>query len=119
MTDYIDPHSEHSLYDILAGDVPPGESTEYMGFHLVSENSTRFMAQLDGHVGRVKSFDADDYDDVLELVSDLNTLVVQRHQYDYSDDKDALVDWAGKIMTADEERAEEKPELYVHIPDRV
>lgn len=118
MSDYIDPFSEHSLYDLLASDVPVGESTEYMGFHqVVQHDDGRFAAQLDGHAGRVEVFDPDEYDDVLELVDDLNDLVARYQEYEYQDDREALVGWAGKIMTSDEERAESNPETHIHIPD--
>lgn len=113
----IDPHSEYSLYDLINNDVPAGKSTEYEGFHLISTGS-RFMAQYDGHVGRIKTFDPDDYDDVLELVADLNRLVRRLNEYDYQDDRDGLVEWAGEIATSDEERAEES-DHHVYVSDDI
>ena len=117
MADYIDTHSEYSLYDVLNNEIPAGQSTEYMGFHIVSQGTGTYHAQLDGHAGEVKTLNHEDYDDVLELVDDLNSLVVQHMEYDYQQDKDALVEWAGKIMTSNKERAEENPEQYIHLPE--
>lgn len=114
--DYIDTHSEHSLYDVLNNTIPAGESTEYMSFHIVSQGTGTYHAQLDGHAGQVESFTHEDYDDVLELVGDLNNLVTRRWEYDYQDDKQALVEWAGEIMTRDEEKAKDS-DIYIHIPD--
>ena len=111
----IDPFSEYSLHNVVSGDIPPGESTEYMGFHIVSQGNGRFHAQLDGHAGSVKTLDSDDYDDVLGVVDDLNGLVIRHHEYDYQDDKDELVEWAGRIMTRDAEKAAD--DNYLHIPD--
>lgn len=122
MADYgIDSFSEHSLYDILEKDLeaPEDNGTEYYGFHIVPQRGGRYIVQYDGHCGMVMQFENDDYDDVLELVADLNELVFEAHHYDYQDDKEALVEWAGKIMTDDKEKAEANPELYQHIPQDV
>lgn len=116
MTDAIDPYSEYSLHDIVAGDLPRGESTEYMGFHLVGQGDGRVHAQLDGHAGSVETFDAADYDDVLELVNDLNGLVIRREEHEAAGFT-ALCAWAGPIVTADPEQATDDNYLYVpHDP---
>lgn len=120
----IDPYSPHSLYDIINNDIPdPQEGThasvEYEGFHIMHQGGGRFGVQLDGHAGQVDRFHADDYGDVLELVDDLNRHVTLRSEFHYQDDKEELVEWAGKIMTSDKERAENDPELYLFVPDTV
>lgn len=121
MSDYgIDRHSEYSLYDVLENDYEPWEDDfhfEYFGFHLIPQGGGKYHAQYDGHAGSVMKFHRDDYDDVLELVADLNDLLLRVGEYHYQDDKEALVDWAGKIMTNDKEKAEEEPGLYLHIPE--
>lgn len=116
----IDPHSDYTLYDVLENDYKPWEDDfhfEYYGFHIVPQGKGRYHVQYDGHTGQVMTFENDEYDDVLELVADLNDLLLKLNQYDYADDKEGLVEWAGKIMTNDKEKAEKNPELYVHIPD--
>lgn len=118
----IDPYSPYSLYDVVEGNVDSPmkgthSSTEYMGFHIQHRGKGRFHVQLDGHAGSVMELNSDDYDDVLELVDDLNGAAIRREEYDYQDDKEALVKWAGKIVTRDKQKAEEHPALYMHIPD--
>lgn len=121
----IDPHSEYSLYDVIEGEMPEpqvegGEvvesgSVEYMGFHIMCAGEGRYQVQLDGHAGAVMRFSADEYDDVLELVDDLNSLVIRRDAMEYAGDKEDLVEWAGPMMTSNEEKAEDS-DLYVHVP---
>lgn len=118
----IDPYSPHGLRDVLEGNIPDpreGEhsSVEYEGMHIQHQGNNRFHVQLDGHAGCVMTFHSDDYHDVLELISDLNEKLIWWQNYDYREDKEGLVEWAGKIMTSDEERAADS-ELYVHIPER-
>lgn len=120
MSDYgIDTHSEYSLYDVLENDYEPWEDDfhfEYYGFHITPEGNGRYNVNYDGHAGQVMRFHRDDYDDVLELVADLNDVLLRAQDFDYRDDKKGLVEWAGKIMTSDEEKAEKNPELYIHVP---
>jgi hypothetical protein len=52
-------------------------------------------------------------------VADLNDCLLELNHYDYQDDKEGLVEWAGKIMTSDKAKADENPELYQYIPDDV
>jgi len=118
----IDPHSEHSLYDILDGSLAfennrPEGSVDFYGFHIMptTPGGGTYNVQYDGHVGTVGTINSEDYDDVLELVDDLMTHVFRSHEYDYQDDKEALVEWAGKIMTSDKDRAEENPDLYIDM----
>lgn len=120
----IDSHSEYSLYDVLNNDIGfehgrPAGSVDFYGFHVmpVSPDSDRHVVQYDGHAGAVDHVHSSDYDDVLALVDDLMDHVFEAHHYDYQDDKAALVDWAGKIMTSDAERADQNPDLYMHVPD--
>jgi len=120
----IDSFSEYSLYDVLNNDIGfedgrPAGSVDFAGFHIMpnSPSSDRHTVQYDGHAGEVATIESSDYDDVLELVDDLLTYVFEIQHYLESDDKHELVDYAGKIMTDDAEKAEENPELYIHIPD--
>lgn len=117
----IDQFSEYTLYDVLENDYDPRSDFhfEYYGFHIVPQGNGRYGVQYDGHVGTVMDFKRDEYDDVLELVADLNECLLELNHYDYQDDKEGLVEWAGKIMTGDKEKAQEKPELYQYIPDDV
>jgi len=123
MSDYgIDRLSEYSLYDVLENDFDPWDDDfhfEYYGFHIVPQSNGRYHAQYDGHAGSVFTFENDDYDDVLELVADLNSLLLRVTEFDYQDDKEGLVEWAGKIMTSDKDRADQNPELYIHVPNNV
>jgi hypothetical protein len=124
----IDPYSEYSLYDVVDGSMPMstvenGEviespTIEYMGFHITPSSSDTYIVQLDGHVGQVMQIDPVEYDDVLELVDDLNSLVVRSYELEYEDDKEALVEWAGPIMTHRTDRAEDS-DLYIHVPASV
>ena len=120
----IDPYSPYSLQDFVISNPPEPDyengdmpTIEYEGFHIMHLGDGDCQVQYDGHAGIVKRYNTDGYNDVLELVSDLNRLVSRRNEYDYQDDKEGLVEWAGKIMTSDVERAEENPDLYIHIPD--
>lgn len=124
----IDTHSEHSLYDILDGSLgmsdqgrgyaEPEGGVDFYGFHIMPANDDgSYVVQYDGHAGQVDRFDAEEFDDVLELVDHLMTFVFEAHHYDYQDDKAELVEWAGKIMTSDKDRADAEPDLYIHIPD--
>jgi len=119
-----DTHSEYSLYDVVDNslgfeDGRPAGSIDFYGFHVMPSgpDSDRYVVQYDGHAGAVDHIHADEYGDVLELVDDLMTHVFEAHHYDYTDDKEDLVEWAGKIMTDDADKAEAKPDLYIHIPD--
>lgn len=114
MSDYIDPYSDYSLYDVLEGDVMEGgESTEYEGFHIVAQGNGTFHVQPDGYAGQLWAFEADEYDDVLELVDDLN---YDRLMFWEEYDEETRIEEAGKIMTSDKERAEENPEKYLFVP---
>jgi len=124
----IDTHSKHSLYDVVNGDLgvaeqgrgfkEPEGSVDFYGFHIMPQNDDgEYIVQYDGHIGSIDRIDCNDFDDVLGLVDHLMTHVFEAHHHDYQDDKEGLVEWAGKIMTSDPKRAEEEPELYTHIPD--
>lgn len=113
----IDPVSPHSLHDLVDGDVPLGDGVEYMGFHVFKASETSLNVVLEGHIGDVDRLDIGDYDDVLELVDDLNRLVTYKHEYYQQDDDEALIDWAGRYATNDEEKAAENPDRYVHVPE--
>lgn len=122
MRDYTPATEGPTLYDVLNDnlDTPPeGGTVEYEGFHIAQQHpGGTYHVQYDGHAGSVFQFDSSDYDDVTELVKDLNRYCVSElHHYDYQDDKTALVEWAGKIITHDKERATENPDLYLHIPE--
>lgn len=117
----IDSHSEYSLYDIVDGtlgfeDHQPAGSVEFYGFHIlpVSQNKNEYIVQYDGHIGTIDTIRSEEYDDVLELVDDLMTHVFEAHHHDYQGTKKEFVEWAGKIMTDNKQKAEENPELYIH-----
>jgi hypothetical protein len=117
------------LYDVVNGDLgmsdqgrgyaEPEGAIDFYGFHLLPQNDRgTYVVQYDGHAGRVGMIDSDDFDDVLELVDHLMDFVFEAHHYDYQDDKEELVEWAGKIMVDEgDERAEENPDLYLEVPD--
>jgi len=120
----IDTHSDYSLYDIVNGDLgfddmgrgfqEPEGSIDFYGVHVIPANDKgEYMLQYDGHVGKIDTIQADDYDDVLELVKDLLGYVYEIDELTTPE----LVEYAGKIMTHDEERAEEEPDLYQHVPE--
>lgn len=124
-------HSDYSLYDVLNGELtlpedpmdPDAESTTYdfYGFHLVptSREGGSYIVQYDGHAGEVGRIESDDYSDVLELVDDLMEYVFRAQNYRYQDDKEELVEWAGKIMTDKEKKVGERPDLYLKVPGHV
>lgn len=112
-TTAIDPQSEYSLHDVVAGEMPAAESTEYMGFHVMGQGGGRYHVHLDGHTKSLLDFDASEYDDVLALVDDLNRLVIRRDEHD--GDRDARVAWAGKMLTHDETKADD--DNYLVVPD--
>jgi len=124
----IDTHSDYSLYDIINGDLgfadlgngyPEPEGTVSIGgLHIFPANdSGNYSMQLDGHVGLVDTVDADDYGDVLELVDDILTHLSEINHR--AGDDEALVQYAGKVMTSNETRAEEQPEIYEYVPEDV
>ena len=120
----IDPWSDHSLYDVLDGslgfeDHQPADAIDFYGFHITpaSPDGGSYIVSYDGHVGTVMEFESDDYDDVLELVDDLMDKVFEAHHYDYQDDTEALVEWAGRIQTSDKQRAEENPDTHIYVPE--
>lgn len=124
MRDYTTATDGPTLHDVVNGDLAPppeGETVEYEGFHISQQYPAgTFHVQYDGHAGKVFEFEDGDYNDVTELVKDLNRhCLIRLHEYDYQDDKEGLVEWAGKIMTSDKDKAEERPDLYLHIPDDV
>ena len=126
---YIDHFSDHTLYDVLDGnmsihkDPETGEYSfdtfEFYGFHIVPQNEDggKYHVQLDGHAGTLDEIKSDDYDDVLELVDDLMSHVFLLAEYDYQDDQEALVEWAGRIMTGNKDRADEDPGTYLYVPE--
>ena len=120
----IDPFSEYSLHDVVDGTMPEPEDygdrphdfpvTSYYGFHVTYLGDGEYQIVYDGHVGRVKEFEDGHYEDVLELVADLTDLVLEVIE----EDMDHLVSVAGKQITHDEEKANENPQHYLHIPER-
>jgi hypothetical protein len=120
----IDPHSEYGLYDILDGTLTledqgkgykePNGTVDFYGFHIFPSGEDTFTVQYDGHAGSVGSFHPDEFDDVLELVDHLMDYVFRAHNYEYTEDKEELVEWAGKIMVDEGDgRAQERPDLYM------
>lgn len=108
----IDPHSPHSLHDVVADDVPEGGQTEYMGLHITAQGDGVFTVQPDGVAG-AELISAEDYDDVLELVDKLNSLSF----FAFEEPDEVVVDRFGRIMTRDEDKAASNPDLYVHVPN--
>lgn len=108
-----------TLYEILADaeeiDSHEPRTTEYEGLHLI-RSETSVVVQPDGYAGALTHLDPSDYDDVLELVADLNTWVAEWwHLQDQS--LEDRVEAAGKQMTRDPEQARENENLYTHIPE--
>lgn len=113
----IDPFSEHSLYDVLDGSMPAGASTEYLGLHIISQAAGVHHVQPDGYAGSLGTIQADEHDDVLELVAELNTLHIEWSELQTHGDLADRVERAGKLMTSDPAKADEQPDLYLHVPD--
>jgi len=107
---------EYTLHDVVADDVPMGNSVEYMGFFLLSSGNGTYIVQRDGHLGEIDRLTADDYHDVLDLVHHMNSHVVRFQEFDYQDDHEGLIEWAGPRGTRDRERAENNDD-YVYVPD--
>jgi len=105
------------LTAVLDGELESGESVGYECFYLIHQINDRYIVQLDGHAGVIDTLDASDYDDELELVSDLNQHLWESMERHYHDDRDAIVNWAGRMITADEERAANNPDHFVHVPE--
>lgn len=124
----IDTYSDYSLYDVVEGEVPsgtmengefePAGSVEYMGFHVTAISENEFAVIYDGRVGHVDVINADDFDDVLELVDHLNTLHLKMENLRENGTTEELVEFAGHIATEDEELAEESEE-HVHVPEHL
>jgi len=106
----IDPYSEYNLYDVLEGEIPMGESTEYEGLNLISGGPT-ITVQPDGHVGSVGTIRPDEYGDVLELVADLNDYVQMWRELE----EDELIEWAGPLVTTDESKRGD--DRFAVVPD--
>ncbi|WP_455448294.1 hypothetical protein [Natrinema thermotolerans] len=108
----IDPYSEYDLYDVINGDLPAGKSTEYEGLHLISSGPS-VTVQPDGHAGSVDTIDPEDYDDVLELVDELNGLVLEWRELSINGTDEDLIEWAGPWVTSDESKADDDHWLVV------
>lgn len=112
-------YGDVGIRDVLNNDLDPfdDDHPEFRGFFICPQGNGRYHVQYDGHAGSVMKFHRDDYDDPLSLADDLVDCLIRLNNFDYRDDKEALVEWAGKMMTRDEEKAEENPNLYIKIPD--
>lgn len=122
-TNALVPSSGRSLHDLVNGDVPEGpESLEYRGLFLHGADPEdewaegNIYVQADGHAGIVTWLSSDDYDDVLELVEALNSLLLEWENHIEHGSNEQLVEFAGKKITHDPQEAEENPELYCHVP---
>ena len=113
----IDPWSEFDLYDVIAGEIPQGEATEYEGLHLYSQGDGEFLVQPDGYAGSLATIQAEDFGDVLELVDELNGHLVEWHDLQEFGDLEERVERVGKLITSDPEKAEEAPDLYLLVPE--
>jgi hypothetical protein len=120
----IDPYSPWDLYDVVEDNIPSpfdaGDdertATEYRGMHILKVDDDRYIVQLDGHIGKVMEFRPEDYDDVLELVADLNDKVSRWNEYRNAESDSKLVEWAGRFVTSDKEKAEQEPDKWIHVP---
>ncbi len=134
MTDFaevnaLDPSEGRSLHDLVAGNVGADsqQAIEYAGLFLhgyaYGQESDKewvegdIYVQADGHVGVVEWLSSEDYDDVLELVDDLNALVLEWENHIEHGSMDDLVEFAGPKQTSDPKKAEGS-DHYVHVPDR-
>lgn len=77
----IDPFSDHDLYDVLNGTIPAGEGTKYEDLHLVSQGAGIVQIHPDGYHGTLGQIDASDYDNVLDVVDELNRLDGEYGEY--------------------------------------
>ena len=120
----IDSHSDYSLYDIVNGDLgfadlgngyeEPEGTVTVQGLHIFPANDkNRYNVQLDGHVGLVDTFESTEFDDVLELVDYLLTHLAEINHRE--GDREALVDYAGKLLVTDKDKAADS-ELYEYAP---
>lgn len=115
----IDPWSEYDLYDVVNGELPSDETTEYRGIHLQSRGGRVIDAQPDGYAGFLGTFYMDRYDDVLELIAELNDLAAMWDNLQENGDLEERVERAGKLITSDPSKAEEEPDLYLHVPQEM
>ena len=107
----IDPWSPHSLYDVVDGDVPTGEGLEYEGLHIQKVTENSFIVTPDGFAGIVLEFSPEDYDDVLELVDDLNR---ERALVWEELDQEGRREEFGPQITSDPSKQDE--DGYVYVP---
>jgi len=105
-----------TLYDLLAEadeiDVSDPPTCRYEGLFLTRTDNLIDVSPM-GHVGELDQLDPDAYDDVLQLVADLNRLTVRWSQLVEKGPRER-VEAAGKIRTSDAELADSSPDLYVH-----
>lgn len=102
---------------IVNDELDPHDSINYLGYHIMHLGDGKYQVQMDGYAGVVRTFTSDDFDTALELVDELNRIDTLREEHQHYGDDDALVEWAGKIMTSREELADDEPDKYIHIPD--
>lgn len=106
----IDPWSPHSLYDVLDGNIPKSEGLEYEGLHILAVQDDEFLVHPDGYVGTATTFEASEYDEVLELVDLLNE--VRLEVWDIRDSDARRADY-GPQITHDPEKANRDEYVYV------
>lgn len=110
--------NEDKLRAVVTDDLEVPESAHYLGLHIIATGDGTYHIQVDGHAGSVDSIESDDFDSVLELVDHCNSLHQLLIEYVYEeDDMDALIDWAGEMMTADPDTAIDNPDHYVFTGD--
>jgi hypothetical protein len=105
------------LTAIVNDELDRNESVGYLGYHIMHLGDGKYQVQLDGYAGIVETFNSEDFDSALELVDELNRIDSLREEHQHYGDDDALVEWAGKIMTSQKDLAEDQPDSYIHIPD--
>lgn len=104
------------LTKVVDDELDVSESVYYQGFHIMAQGNGLFHVQLDGHAGSICNLDAADYDNTLQLVDDLNYYVNIQEEYIHLEDDEALVEWAGRVMTSDPKKADENPNKYLYVP---
>jgi len=117
MRDYTPATDGPDLYNVLNEDLTPEDDgvIDFHGYHITPQGRGVYHVQPDGHVGTVFEFERDEYDEVLHLVKDLIRRVVVPGMN--IEDTEERVEWAGKILTRKEEDVEQRPDLYMKIPE--
>jgi hypothetical protein len=122
--DALDVTEGRSLHDLVEGRVEASgrEALDYHGLFLQGANPENgspgdIRVQAEGHVGTITYLSSEDYDDVLELVDDLDALRIEWENHIEHGSLEDLVEFAGPKVTADSEKAEDS-DLHHYVPPR-